>query len=670
MRNFLQVLRSGGRWVRLFVLTVLLPAAFVGVLAVPGFRGEALKQRYQREQRQQQILRLIEGDLSSRLISLLPGQESGSGSGIVKFEIDGSEIFLPAWNVTVSPFSLERRGFRLTDEESRLLLRAQRMEAQGKGGSRAVAAYENLLSAGPRLAPLARLGLLRLALSARQDREVVRLTETIQREDHDAVTDSGIPVWVAAGILVASQDWFDWESAPESYGPAGYMAQLLDELYRGAWRLDAAQWALYSRQLSQTIEQGLSFPGEAPLAEIRWRAEWLELFSETYAQVMNLHQTLQNSPGSLMEKGYCSRCRAMIAVLRGEESSIGLVIGDTLLVSVVADRVNRLTQAEDFEGTPVTKDSPKWEQASVVPSFPFVRVFFAERPTNILDFRANFFFYALALLLLITAFGLVFSYRAVSHEIATSRLKSDFVSTVSHELRTPLTGMKALLERLEAEKVTDPEMRKRYLQVMRQEVQRLAHMVDRLLDFSRLEKGRKRVAHEAISLDHLVGEVVESFENLDLSQRLRVLPPAGEPDPIIAADRIAISQCLHNLIDNALKYSQREAFVTVATSSTEKEAWVEVTDEGSGIPASERERIFEQFYRGKEVRKQKVGGAGLGLPLVRGIVESFGGRVTLETRVGVGSTFRLIFPLHRRSNTPEPQARPPVPASAKGVVEQ
>jgi signal transduction histidine kinase len=668
MRHFIQVLSSGGRWVRLFVLTVLLPAAFVGALAVRGYRGEALKQRYQRQQRQQQILRLIEGDLSGRLVSILPEEEDDRG--IVKFEVGDSGVFLPAWNVTVSPFSLEQRGVRLTDEESRLLLQAQRIEAQGEGGRRAVAAYEGLLGAGPRLAPLARLGLLRLALSARRDREAVRLTATIQSRDHDSVTDSGIPVWVAAGILLAAQDSLDWGSFPESDVPARFLAQLLDELYRGAWRLDATQWALYARQVTGAIERGSSFSGEATSAEVNWRAGWLEMFSHSYSHVMNLYQTLQNSPGSLMEKGYSSRCRAMIAVLRGEESSIGLVLDEDLLVTLVAGQVDRLTEAEEFEGAPVTIDSPRWEQAAVIPTFPFVRVYFVERSTDILDFQANFFYYALGLLLIITAFGLVFSYRAVSHEVAMSRLKSDFVSTVSHELRTPLTGMNALLERLEADKVRDPEMQKRYHQVIRQEVQRLAQMVERLLDFSRLEKGRKSFSHEAVNLSHVAGEMAESFEALDLGQRIRVLPPRGRNDPVIAADRVAISQCLHNLIDNALKYSPRESIVTVTTSSTDEEAWVDVKDEGPGIPPSEQERIFEQFFRGEKIRMRNAGGAGLGLSLVKGIVEANDGRVTLETSVGVGSTFRLTFPLYREMEAPESQTRPPKQTSAEGMVDR
>jgi hypothetical protein len=120
--HFLKVLRGGGHWLRLFVLTVLLPAAFVGVLAVRGYRGEALKQRFQLQQRQQQILRLVEGDLSDRLATLLTTEDRGGG--VVRFEVVGSEIFLPAWNVTVSPFSLEHRLGRLNEEESRLLLRA------------------------------------------------------------------------------------------------------------------------------------------------------------------------------------------------------------------------------------------------------------------------------------------------------------------------------------------------------------------------------------------------------------------------------------------------------------------------------------------------------------------------------------------------------------------
>jgi signal transduction histidine kinase len=214
-------------------------------------------------------------------------------------------------------------------------------------------------------------------------------------------------------------------------------------------------------------------------------------------------------------------------------------------------------------------------------------------------------------------------------------MQADFVSTVSHEFRSPLTGVRQLAELLDSGLVSSEDRKKEYYRLILQESGRLTRLVENLLDFSRLEAGRKQYNMTRLDttawLDEVAGAVRDPRLVVDLDP---CLPP-------ILGDRDALSSAVANLIDNALKYSPRESPVSLTAAASGGDIRVSVADAGPGIPASERARIFDKFYRGQGDPAERVKGAGIGLSLVRRIVEDHGGTVTLESREGEGSVFTL-----------------------------
>jgi signal transduction histidine kinase len=307
-------------------------------------------------------------------------------------------------------------------------------------------------------------------------------------------------------------------------------------------------------------------------------------------------------------------------------------------------RLAALTAAEDFEGR-IGISGENTKPAVSMPTLPCLEATFPERDQSLWrsHLRRYFIFYTSALLLLGAGAGLFFTYRAVAREMEVSRMKAEFVSSVSHEFRTPLSAIEALLERLESGKVRDEEMLRRYYQASRREVQRLTAMVNQLLDFSRLKEGREEFSFETIDLNRLAEEAVQSFRNLGFGARLADALDREETLNI-SADKDAAYQCIHNLIDNALKYSPDDSQVTIGSGRRDSEVFLRVSDRGPGIAPEERELIFEQFYRAKSAGVQGIQGAGIGLALVKRVMQAHGGKVTLESRTGEGSTFQLTFP--------------------------
>ncbi len=224
-----------------------------------------------------------------------------------------------------------------------------------------------------------------------------------------------------------------------------------------------------------------------------------------------------------------------------------------------------------------------------------------------------------------------------------ARLKSEFVSNVSHELKTPLTSIRMFGEMLQQGLATDPDRRARYYGIIVAESERLARLINNVLDFSRMERGTKSYEMQTHDLGDLLQEAADTFGNLreaeDLDLRLEIL------DEVSARlDRDALVQSLMNLLTNAVKYSGDTPRVVLRLRLAGGEAVVEVADRGIGVPKKEQRRIFDDFYRASNVRKGGAEGTGLGLALVRRHCESMGGRVEVESILGEGSTFRMVFP--------------------------
>ncbi|HXZ80476.1 MAG TPA: ATP-binding protein [Terriglobales bacterium] len=253
-------------------------------------------------------------------------------------------------------------------------------------------------------------------------------------------------------------------------------------------------------------------------------------------------------------------------------------------------------------------------------------------------------FLILGCLSLLMAGGVVLTYRNVSKEIALARLKSDFVSNVSHELRTPLSLIRLYAETLELGRLTDPRKYQEYYQIIRKESERLTALINNILDFSRIEAGRKEYEFRETDLRELVKNTLESYR-YQIEQNGFIFEEKIEPVPPMRIDREAMARSLVNLVNNALKYSQDRKYIGVNLYRENGSVKLEVIDHGIGIPRTEQGKIFEKFYRVGDPLVHNTKGSGLGLSLVRHIVHAHGGEVSVDSAPGQGSKFTIALPV-------------------------
>jgi signal transduction histidine kinase len=256
---------------------------------------------------------------------------------------------------------------------------------------------------------------------------------------------------------------------------------------------------------------------------------------------------------------------------------------------------------------------------------------------------------------LVILVAVAFTLRYVLHEMELAEVKSNFVSNVSHELKTPLALIRLFSETLELDRVPDPERRKEFLRVIHKESQRLTHLINNVLDVNRIEQGRKTYRIRPVDLAAVINETLAAYDFQLRQQGFEVDIHLAGDLPEVPADAEAVTQALLNLMDNAIKYSKDRKFLRVELSRRDGEACILVQDRGVGIPPREQDRIFDKFYRVEKGLIHDVKGSGLGLSLVRHIVDAHHGRITLESRLGEGSTFMIFLPLGDTSQAPDGQ---------------
>ncbi len=249
----------------------------------------------------------------------------------------------------------------------------------------------------------------------------------------------------------------------------------------------------------------------------------------------------------------------------------------------------------------------------------------------------------LGILSLMIITGVLFVYRTIRREMELAQLKSDFVSNVSHELRTPLSLIRMFGETLEMGRVSSEEKKQEYYTTILRETERLTRLVNNILNFSRMESGRREYQFASVDLNTVVLKVLSSYESHLAHNGFSVKREITDPLPYIRADAEAVSEMLLNLIDNAVKYSDKEKLLRIATGISGQRVYVEIEDHGIGIAPSEQTKIFDKFYRVSTGSVHETKGSGLGLTLVQHLIDAHHGEVSVESQLKKGSTFRLSF---------------------------
>jgi signal transduction histidine kinase len=256
-----------------------------------------------------------------------------------------------------------------------------------------------------------------------------------------------------------------------------------------------------------------------------------------------------------------------------------------------------------------------------------------------------FYIAALSLVLVLAAFGAYLLWRDVHRELRLAELRSQFVSSVSHELKTPLTAIRMFAETLRMGRPADHALRDEYLDIIVNESERLTRLLNNVLDFTRIESGRKTYQFAPHDLESIVRTAARAMHYPLAQQGFELRVEVGGAIPPVRCDPDAIEQAILNLLANALKYSGDARTIELTLARDGGDAVIGVRDWGIGIERADQHRIFDKFYRVARPENRLIPGTGLGLTLVDHIVRSHGGRVDVDSSPGAGSAFRIRVPL-------------------------
>ena len=240
--------------------------------------------------------------------------------------------------------------------------------------------------------------------------------------------------------------------------------------------------------------------------------------------------------------------------------------------------------------------------------------------------------------------GAVLIFHDITELRRLEKVRQDFVANVSHELRTPVSTIRGYAETLLEGALEDKAHAREFLRIIYDDAERLTKLINDLLDLSRVESGKMKLALEEGALEAVIDRVLAGMNKEAGKNSVTLKKDVSSRLAGIRIDEAAIAQVLLNLVENAVKYNKAGGSVTVGARETPRSIEVSVSDTGIGIPQEDIPRIFERFYRVDKARSRDLGGTGLGLSIVKHIIQAHGGDITVESKVGSGSLFRFTLP--------------------------
>jgi signal transduction histidine kinase len=420
------------------------------------------------------------------------------------------------------------------------------------------------------------------------------------------------------------------------------------DLLRGRWQLDRASFEQTTERLDQWLGSEIhANPERESLAAAtewlysRWTSASTDQFSSAGAQV----QPFMGLPITILWSSVRNgRLMAFLAGPRYAEAH--------WLAGIRAAAHPARAHLVGAGAKPVAGDSPPADVRKVqrnpsetgLPWILAVTGAGAAAELGELVARRRILLAGFAALLSLVAAGSYFIGRSVNRELAMARLQSDFVSAVSHEFRTPLTSLRQFTEFLLDEDDLTLEKRRSYYQAQARATGRLHRFVESLLDFGRMEEGRRPYSFQRLDAGALAKDVAEEFGTETRSRGFTVDCIIDSVAYSVDADPEALSRAVRNLLDNAAKYSGHSRKIELTVCRSGSQVCIAVRDYGLGIPVSEQKHIFQKFIRGAAAKSQGIEGTGIGLAMVRHIVNAHGGRISVASAPGKGSTFSIVLP--------------------------
>ncbi len=560
-------------------------------------------------------------------------------------KVKDTRLILP-WEVSLEG---NDAALRNENEYGRILRQAENAEFSQKNHSLAAERYGRaaLVARSPIQEGYARLQRSRALMKTGKEKESLLEYEEILSLPSDVLDEYGVPLSLyAAGPLMAAGQRY--RKVVERIGsqlrseiwlpPAGiyFMKDILEEVIvdapeqdRTALRGSAEDNLRNILARIQTMEQALSLKEDFP------------------------RLGLESFPGTNVNKN------APLWVSYGQHPwLVGLSPpvpeGGSLLVAV------------DFRifSSALTLDTKFLEDSQLVtglsaggvslgPDFQGLQVVFGTRAEEAYSkqwsLQRLFYFLALVVVLGMTLFGAYLLWRDVRREILLAEMRSQFVSSVSHELKTPLTAIRMFAETLRLGRSNNPKTQTEYLDTIVNESERLTRLLNNVLDFSKIEQGKRIYQLAPASLPEIVTAAIRAMEYPLKQQDFKLDVELDKRLPEVNLDRDAIEQAVLNLLSNAMKYSGDSRWIGLKVRREDDWAVIQVIDRGVGIDPKEQARIFNKFYRIPTRENQSLPGTGLGLSLVAHIAKAHGGSVRVESAPGEGSTFSILLPLEQRS---------------------
>jgi len=304
--------------------------------------------------------------------------------------------------------------------------------------------------------------------------------------------------------------------------------------------------------------------------------------------------------------------------------------GDPIFSRVIAEETGYLT-------FPFPEYLPKWKLllSDNRPGFMI----------TLMKAGSGIYLFAFILIVLLMLLGFIFIIYTLNVELRLNKLKSEFISNVSHELKSPLTSIRMMTEMLHHKRVETEKHKAEYYSAMLEESEHLSHLIDNILDFSRIDDDRKKYEFIDLDPDKLTREFLKSIREMIRETGFEISYSCPTKVAVIRADRNAILQVLYNLVDNAIKFSGTSRKIDINLVFEDNEIQLSVKDYGIGISIKDQEKIFERFYRCRESQQSGIRGSGIGLTIVKKIVEDHGGHLNLDSRPGEGSMFTVRLPV-------------------------